>query len=83
MRERVAGRGERTGTSATTGFVLDALEQTIHARRSGPEDAIIYHSDWGVQYLAMNYTQRMAFPIRSRKRRRLRGLRRGLDYKSA
>jgi putative transposase len=39
---------------------LDALEQAIHARRPGPEDGLIHHSDRGVQYLAMNYTQRLA-----------------------
>src|SRR5690606_18134296 len=41
-------------------FVIDALEQAIHARRPGPDDGLIHHSDRGVQYLAMNYTQRLA-----------------------
>jgi transposase InsO family protein len=50
--------GWKVSTSATAGFVLDALEQAIHARRPGPEDGLIHHSDRGVQYLAMNYTQR-------------------------
>ncbi len=50
----------RPSTSATAGFVLDALEQAIHARRPGPDDGLIHHSDRGVQYLAMNYTQRLA-----------------------
>jgi transposase InsO family protein len=40
--------------------VLDALEQAIHARRPSAEDGLIHHSDRGVQYLAMNYTQRLA-----------------------
>jgi putative transposase len=52
--------GWKVSTSATAGFVLDALEQAIHARRPGPEDGLIHHSDGGVQYLAMNYTQRLA-----------------------
>ena len=52
--------GWKVSTSATAGFVLDALEQAIHARRPGPEDRLIHHSDRGVQYLAMNYTQRLA-----------------------
>lgn len=52
--------GWKVGNSATAGFVLDALEQGIHARRPGPEDGLIHHSDRGVQYLAMNYTQRLA-----------------------
>jgi putative transposase len=40
--------------------VLDALEQVIHARRPSPDDGLIHHSDRDVQYLAMNYTQRLA-----------------------
>ena len=52
--------GWKVSTSATAGFVLDALEQAIHARRPGPHDGLIHHSDRGVQYLAMNYTQRLA-----------------------
>ena len=52
--------GWKVSTSATASFVLDALEQAIHARRPGPEDGLIHHSDRGVHYLAMNYTQRLA-----------------------
>jgi len=52
--------GWKVSKAATAGFVLDALEQAIHARRPGPEDGLIHHSDRGVQYLAMNYTQRLA-----------------------
>ena len=52
--------GWKVSTSATAIFVLDALEQAIHARRPGPEDELIHRSDRGVQYLAMNYTQRLA-----------------------
>ena len=52
--------GWKVGTSATAGFVLDALERAIHARRPGPEDALIHHSERGVLYLAMSYTQRLA-----------------------
>jgi transposase InsO family protein len=50
--------GWKVSTSATASFVLDALEQALHARRPG--DGLIHHSDRGVQYLAMNYTQRLA-----------------------
>ena len=52
--------GWKVSTSATVGFVLDALEQAIHAHRPGPDDGLIHHSDRGVQYLAMNYNQRLA-----------------------
>ena len=37
----------------------DALKQTIHDRRPGADDGLIHHSDSGVQYLAINYTQRL------------------------
>lgn len=52
--------GWKVSSSATAGFVLDALEQAIHARRPAPEDGLIHHSDRGVQYLAMSYTQRLS-----------------------
>ena len=52
--------GWKVSTSATASFVLDALEQAIHARRPNADDGLIHHSDRGVQYLAMNYTQRLA-----------------------
>ena len=52
--------GWKVSTSATTGFVLDALEQAIHARRPGPNDGLVHHSDRRVEYLAMNYSQRLA-----------------------
>ncbi len=39
--------GWKVGTSATAGFVLDALEQAIHARRPSAEDGLIHHSDRG------------------------------------
>ena len=38
-------------------MVLDALEQAIHARGM-PKD-VIHHSDRGVQYLSIRYTQRL------------------------
>lgn len=41
--------GWKVSTSATAGFVLDALEQAIHARRPSADDGLIHHSDRGVQ----------------------------------
>jgi len=41
--------GWKVSTSATAGFVLDALEQAIHARRPSAADGLIHHSDRGVQ----------------------------------
>lgn len=52
--------GWEVSNSTTADFVLDALEHAIHARRPGPDYGLIHHSDSGVQYLAMSYTQRLA-----------------------
>ena len=41
--------GWKVSTAPTASFVLDALEQAIHARRPAPEDGLIHHSDRGVQ----------------------------------
>ena len=41
--------GWKVSTAATAGFVLDALEQAIHARRPKADDGLIHHSDRGVQ----------------------------------
>ncbi len=50
--------GWRVGTSLRTDLTLDALEQALHARpdRTG----LVHHSDHGVQYLALRYTERLA-----------------------
>ncbi len=52
--------GWKVSSRATAGFVLDALEQAIHARRPTADDGLIHPSDRGSQYLAMSYTQRLA-----------------------
>ncbi len=52
--------GWKVSSSATADFVLDALGQAIQARRPGPDDGLVHHSDRGVQYLAMAYTERLA-----------------------
>ena len=56
----LGGGGWKVSATASADFVLDALEQAIHARRPSLEDKLIHHSDRGVQYLAMTYTQRLA-----------------------
>ena len=43
--------GWKISTSATADFMLDALDQAIHARRPRPDDELIHHSDRGVQQL--------------------------------
>lgn len=47
-------------SSARTDFVLDALEQALHARKPVGPDRLIHHSDRGVQYVSIRYTERPA-----------------------
>jgi transposase InsO family protein len=50
--------GWRVSSSLRSDLALDALEQALHAR---PElEALIHHSDRGVQYLSIRYTERLA-----------------------
>ena len=51
--------GWQTSTSLRTDLALDALEMAIW-RRQGETEGLIHHSDMGVQYLAIRYTQRLA-----------------------
>jgi putative transposase len=51
--------GWRVSASSRTDFVLDALEQALHARRP-TQGGLIHHSDRGVQYVSIRYTERLA-----------------------
>ena len=51
--------GWRVSRTAEAGFVLDALEQAIHARRPAQGGGLIHHSDRGSQYLSIRYTERL------------------------
>ncbi len=51
--------GWKVSPSAQTDFVLDALEQALHARRPA-EGGLIHHSDRGVQYVSIRYTEPLA-----------------------
>jgi len=51
--------GWKVSYSMRTEFVLDALEQALHARKPSQEDGLIHHSDHGVQYLSIRYTARL------------------------
>jgi putative transposase len=51
--------GWRVSRMATAGFVLDALEQALRARRP-VEGGLVHHSDRGVQYVSITYTERLA-----------------------
>ena len=49
--------GWKASTSQETQFVLDALEQALHAR--SPAENLIHHSDRGSQYVSIKYTERL------------------------
>lgn len=50
--------GWRAHTTMRSDLVLDALEQALHDRET--DGALIHHSDRGVQYLSMRYSERLA-----------------------
>jgi transposase InsO family protein len=52
--------GWRVSRTAHAGFVLDALEQALHARRPAHKTGLVHHSDRGSQYVSIRYTERLA-----------------------
>ena len=50
--------GWRVSSSLRSDLALDALEQALHARRG--TEGLVHHSDRGVQYLSIRYTERLA-----------------------
>jgi transposase InsO family protein len=52
--------GWRVSKTAHAGFVLDALEQALHDRRPVQGSGLVHHSDRGVQYVSIHYTERLA-----------------------
>jgi putative transposase len=50
--------GWRVSRTQTASFVLDALEQALHARR--PTESLIHNSDRGSQYVSIRYTERLS-----------------------
>jgi transposase InsO family protein len=50
--------GWRVSRSAHAGFVLDALEQALHDRKPVSGE-LVHHSDRGVQYVSIRYTERL------------------------
>ena len=50
--------GWRVSNSLRTDLALDALEQALYARQC--KDGLVHHSDRGVQYLSIRYTERLA-----------------------
>ncbi len=51
--------GWRVSASLRADLALDALEMALHAR-GGTLTGLVHHSDRGVQYLAIRYTERLA-----------------------
>ena len=51
--------GWRVSRSAHADFVLDALEQALCERRPVRQGGLVHHSDRGVQYLSIRYTERL------------------------
>ena len=52
--------GWQVSRSLHTELALDALEMAIWVRRGEQLDGLVHHSDRGVQYLAIRYTERLA-----------------------
>jgi putative transposase len=52
--------GWRASRTAHAGFVLDALDQALHDRRPVHRSGLIHHSDRGVQYVSIKYSERLA-----------------------
>ena len=50
--------GWRVSNSLRSDLALDALEQALHARPRS--HGLVHHSDRGVQYLSIRYTERLA-----------------------
>jgi len=49
--------GWRVSRSLRSDLALDALEQALHQR--SPSEGLVHHSDRGVQYLSIRYTDRL------------------------
>ncbi|WP_156884501.1 IS3 family transposase [Stappia stellulata] len=52
--------GWRVSRTAHATFVLDALEQALHDRRPIHGGGLVHHSDRGVQYVSIRYSERLA-----------------------
>ena len=50
--------GWRVSSSLRSDLALDALEQALHDRKD--RESLVHHSDRGVQYLSIRYTERLA-----------------------
>lgn len=52
--------GWRASSSLRSDLALDALEQALYDRQVNGSEPLVHHSDRGVQYVSIRYTQRLA-----------------------
>jgi len=52
--------GWRAASTPQTGLELDALEQAIYERTSKTKQPLIHHSDRGVHYVSIKYSERLS-----------------------
>jgi putative transposase len=52
--------GWQTATTLRTDLALDALDMALWTRRKEDVTSVVHHSDRGVQYLSIRYTERLA-----------------------
>ena len=52
--------GWQVSTSLRSDLALDALEMAIHSHHVAPDSGLVHHSDRGVQFLSIRYTERLA-----------------------
>jgi putative transposase len=52
--------GWQVSTSLRSDLAIDALEMAIYARKREGLDGLVHHSDRGVQFLSIRYTERLA-----------------------
>jgi putative transposase len=52
--------GWRVSSSLRSDIALDALEQALYDRRFADGEELVHHSDRGVQYVSIRYTERLA-----------------------
>jgi transposase InsO family protein len=52
--------GWRVSRTMTAGFVLDALDQALAARRPYAGGGLLHHSDRSSQYISLKYSERLA-----------------------
>jgi putative transposase len=52
--------GWQVSTSLRSDLAIDALEMAIYARKAEGLEGLVHHSDRGVQFLSIRYTERLA-----------------------